>query len=119
MLHKGVYKDAFILHDETIDDPYILYALKRQGIDTENTNTTTDTDAEQQVLEKELVLPDSRKDMAQTCKKIFKYQPLWKIRNYFGEKIALYFAWTGIYVTTLWIPTIIGFFVFFYGLILR
>ncbi len=54
-----------------------------------------------------------------TLKNIFKFQPLWKIRNYFGEMIAFYFAWTGMLVTSLWIPTFLGVVVFLYGLGLR
>ena len=67
-----------------------------------------------------LVLPDTRQELNDTWGKLnLKYQPLWKIRNYFGEKIALYFAWTGTLISTLWIPTLLGLGIFLYGLYLR
>ncbi|KAK7097648.1 hypothetical protein V1264_004595 [Littorina saxatilis] len=62
------------------------------------------------------LLSDSRKDLDDTWTKPFKFQPLWKIRNYFGERIAFYFAWSGMLCSTLWIPTLFGMCVFFYGM---
>eukprot|EP01135_Chromosphaera_perkinsii_P007078 Nk52_evm17s684 gene=Nk52_evmTU17s684 len=47
---------------------------------------------------------------------IFKYQPIHLIREYFGEKIAFYFAWMGFYVTWLIVPSLIGLLYLFYGL---
>ena len=38
---------------------------------------------------------DRRKELHETWLANLKFQPLWKIRNYFGEKIGLYFAWLG------------------------
>jgi hypothetical protein len=35
-------------------------------------------------------------------------QPIEDIREYFGEKIALYFVWLGFYTSMLWIPAICG-----------
>mmetsp|Transcript_9072 Transcript_9072/g.21112 ORF Transcript_9072/g.21112 Transcript_9072/m.21112 type:complete len:722 (-) Transcript_9072:33-2198(-) len=35
-------------------------------------------------------------------------QPIEEIREYFGEKIALYFVWLGYYTTMLWIPALVG-----------
>ncbi|KAG7398627.1 Anoctamin-3 [Phytophthora boehmeriae] len=35
-------------------------------------------------------------------------QPLWEIKDYFGEKVGLYFAWLGHYTTWLIAPAIIG-----------
>ena len=48
-------------------------------------------------------------------RKMFKLQPLDAVRDYFGVKIALYFAWLGFYTTLLIPPSIVGFMVFFYG----
>ncbi|XP_041480782.1 anoctamin-7-like isoform X2 [Lytechinus variegatus] len=47
-----------------------------------------------------------------------KYQPLDHIREYFGEKIGLYFAWLGLYTGWLLPASIIGIIVFIYGLIM-
>lgn len=46
----------------------------------------------------------------------FKKQPLWLIRRYFGEKVALYFAWLGFYTESLVPPAVVGLLCFIYGL---
>ena len=46
----------------------------------------------------------------------FKYQPLDHIREYFGERIAIYFAWLGFYTGWLLPAALVGFAVFLYGL---
>ncbi|XP_078090887.1 anoctamin-1-like [Mustelus asterias] len=45
----------------------------------------------------------------------YKYQPVDLIRNYFGEKIGLYFAWLGLYTQLLMPASLVGIIVFFYG----
>ncbi|XP_063800798.1 anoctamin-9 isoform X2 [Pseudophryne corroboree] len=42
-------------------------------------------------------------------------QPVQEIREYFGEKVALYFAWLGWYTITLFPAALVGIGVFFYG----
>ena len=48
-------------------------------------------------------------------KRFYLYQPIHLIREYFGEKLAFYFAWLGFYTTWLVLPSILGVFVFIYG----
>jgi len=48
--------------------------------------------------------------------KVASYQPLDSVREYFGEKIALYFAFLGFYTSFLWIPAAAGLLSFAYGL---
>ncbi|XP_024137526.1 anoctamin-9 isoform X1 [Oryzias melastigma] len=45
-----------------------------------------------------------------------KGQPITDIRDYFGEKVALYFLWLGWYTYLLVPPAVIGVIVFLYGL---
>jgi hypothetical protein len=48
-------------------------------------------------------------------KQFFQKQPFDKIREYFGEKIALYFSWLGFYTVWLAISALVGTVVFCYG----
>ena len=114
---KKVYKDAFVLHDETIEDPHEIDEIEEKLA--EKGGKLTKAAKITRRSTKTLIMADTRQEMDKTWTKFFKYQPLWKIRNYFGEKIALYFAWSGTLITTLWIPTLFGISVFFYGLYLR
>jgi len=45
-----------------------------------------------------------------------KNQPLDMIREYYGEKIAIYFAYLGFYTVWLWTASIVGIIVFIFGL---
>ncbi|XP_064459416.1 anoctamin-7-like isoform X1 [Ornithodoros turicata] len=47
----------------------------------------------------------------------YKYQPLDHIREYFGEKIGIYFAWLGFYTGWLLPAAVVGLIVFLYGII--
>ncbi|OCT56954.1 hypothetical protein XELAEV_18004192mg [Xenopus laevis] len=47
----------------------------------------------------------------------YKYQPLDHIRDYFGEKVAIYFAWLGFYTAWLLPAAIVGTVVFISGLV--
>jgi hypothetical protein len=38
----------------------------------------------------------------------FKPQPLYMVQSYFGEKIALFYAWLGYYISMLWLPAVLG-----------
>ena len=46
----------------------------------------------------------------------YKYQPLDHIRDYLGEKVAIYFAWLGFYTAWLLPASVVGLLVFMSGL---
>ncbi|XP_052076690.1 anoctamin-3-like isoform X2 [Mytilus californianus] len=104
LLMKNVYKDAFPLHEESSKSKF-----NEETMECFKEGRPEDEEEELKI--------DPRRDLDDTWTKVYKFQPLWKIRNYFGEKIALYFAWTGMLTSSLWIPTIFGFCIFLYGLI--
>lgn len=52
-----------------------------------------------------------------SVRKLFKYQPLDYIEQYFGSEIALYFTWLGFYTYSLILPTIVGVICFVYGIV--
>jgi len=52
-----------------------------------------------------------------SLKQFWKYQPLDAIRDYYGVKMGLYFAWLGYYTFMLIPPSIVGVFCFLYGVI--
>ncbi|XP_035456475.2 anoctamin-5 isoform X2 [Spodoptera frugiperda] len=49
-------------------------------------------------------------------RKWYKQQPLWLVRRYFGDKIAVYFCWLGFYTRMLVPAAVVGTCCFIYGL---
>lgn len=109
MLSKHYLDDAFIIHDETFvfdkTNDYILGLIdKKTSI--ENTK-------------KNKGIKDMRSELSKEWaefKNIIRFQPLMKIRAYFGETVALYFAWLGTVISSLWLISVIGVIFFFIGL---
>ncbi|XP_030746412.1 anoctamin-1-like isoform X2 [Sitophilus oryzae] len=50
-----------------------------------------------------------------SVRKWYRYQPLDCIKEYFGVKIALYFAWLGFYTHILMLPAVVGLACFIYS----
>jgi len=147
MLHKGYCDGAYPMHDEAgqndpgkkeilemvwsrfdqDDDPVELTRLttgKDLRGDLQDDDTGGDMPASYQQRGRTAAsasgsVEDPRNELDRTWAKSCRFQPLWKIRNYFGEKIALYFAWSGMLIVSLWPPMLFGFAVFLYGLYLR
>ncbi|XP_068116148.1 anoctamin-1 isoform X4 [Hyperolius riggenbachi] len=85
LLANGVYSAAFPLHDGDYDE----------GAESNDRKLLCDEWASYGVF--------------------YKYQPIDLVRKYFGEKIALYFAWLGVYTQMLIPASIVGIIVFLYG----
>ncbi|XP_054706410.1 anoctamin-8-like [Uloborus diversus] len=100
LLMMRAFKDGFTLHDPSIIEPVSLSEIRRRVEDLRDETPPTD-------LRREL----SRK-WGGPCSR----QPIHEIRDYFGEKIAFYFAWVSTLMASLWIPAILGVGVFAYGL---
>lgn len=108
LLKEEVYIDSFILHND-IDE---TEQKTNESIkSSEEKNSSSDSKSETYGDSRY-----SRRIISNAWLVFWKFQPLWKIRNYFGEKVAFYFAWTGMLMTSLWIPTIFGIVIFCYGL---
>lgn len=68
----------------------------------------------------EILVAGSRRNLLFTkwasLKKAMRYQPLDYIKDYFGVKIGLYFAWLGFYTYMLLLASIVGLAAFIYSL---
>lgn len=118
MLRKSYFQDAFILHDETSHHMYLKYLTKRQP---QKNVFIMPFPVIQRVLEsiRASASIDYRTILQNkwaSFKNILKYQPLWEIRDYFGESNAIYFAWLGVFITMLWLPSLLGFIFFIVGM---
>ena len=92
LLKDGYFSDAFPLHDGPFND----------GDDNNQSGNSNPR--------RELYV-----NWAQYSK-WYKFQPIDNIRDYFGEKIGLYFAWLGAYAHWLLIPSIVGLVIFLISL---
>ncbi|XP_028406726.1 anoctamin-4-like isoform X2 [Dendronephthya gigantea] len=116
LCHNGVYQSYYPLHDGPLQSPD-NHEMSRENhnasggdgsVTRSSYMTSRDdyTDNDRQRL---------RQDWA-SFSKIFKYQPLDAIRDYFGVRVSFYFAWLGVYTTFLVPAAIVGFLCFLYAL---
>lgn len=118
MLEQGYFDDAFILHDETSHKLNLKHFFK---INKKNREIQMDSIGKQSSEnENEKAEEDLRKELHEewgSFRKFCKYQPIGLVKNYFGESNAIYFAWLGILISTLLIPSFIGLLFFIIGII--
>lgn len=119
----GVYEDAFVLHEETTVKKYKQTNEEKDKARKKTDEGSDKTDPIQgqsdKGSDKNDPIEDPRKDINLTRKKWFKFLSLLMIRNYFGEKIGLYFAWAGTLLNSLWLPMFFGLACFIYGITVR
>ena len=104
-MHKNIFTDSFVLHDK----PTFWKDETEKDANDEESNP----------IKNKSVAKSERELLYEKWMKFGKFLPLWSIRNYFGEKIAFYFAWAGLLVTSLWLPMLFGLGVFSYGVYRR
>ncbi|GFR33812.1 anoctamin-7 [Trichonephila clavata] len=99
LLMLGAFKDGFCLHDPSTLEPVSMCEIRGQT---------------QTVIE-DLEIIDNRRTLNEKWGGLCRSTPIDDIRNYFGEKIAFYFAWVSTLMRSLWIPAVLGLGVFTYG----
>lgn len=110
----AVYTDYLIYHEPSKDSQ----RYEEQFGSTKNKNSE-DKHGENKPKPPKDFMKDQRKVLYDDWKSFYKFQPLTNIRYYFGEKIAFYFAWKGLLMTTLWVPMFLGLAIFIYGIVRR
>lgn len=122
MLEKEYFNEAFILHEESNSAKEFNKVLEKliqetpdDQIDRADLLQYLD---ESKKAEENLDANDARSKLTQTwssMKNIFRLQPLWNIREYFGEYVALYYAFCGVLITSLWLPSLAGITIIVWG----
>ena len=114
MLEKNYFNEAFILHTESVGRKHLNEIILHLMQDDSYNNS--------EIIKEFQRMHDNYDDSGQlntddrsrvdnkwaSIRNLFKFQPLWQVRDYFGELIAMYFSFVGILITTLWIPLILG-----------
>ncbi len=118
MLNENYFTDTFILHDQTLHPDFIDNFNKIVMKENKEAQMIDHNFVAHHVDPASDYINELIKHWA-SFKGLFKFQPMSLIREYFGEKIALYFAWTGMLIATLILPSIIGVIFFAVGLSLR
>ncbi|CAF0912236.1 unnamed protein product [Brachionus calyciflorus] len=111
MLDNKYFDDAFILHEESSHYLQVKKFFKKY-----NNKNSEDKENSDLLHKIKVILESNKNDLRKNLhtkwaklSNIFKFQPMWEIRNYFGESNAIYFAWLGIFISSLWLPMLIGF----------
>jgi len=119
MLKKKYLDDSFVLHDDSIHEMHLktfFNFIEKEKLfkEPEQAESLYRNLKYFEALNQVDVRSYLHKKWA-SLRNMFRFQPMWNIRNYFGESNAFYFAWVGIFISVLWLPSIIGVGFFIYG----
>ena len=113
------FEESFLLHDQTSHKYFtkIMEKFKRDHnefgpISVEYLESILHQNVKTDNVDTRVFLQDNWASL----KNLFKVQPLAEVRDYFGEKNALYFGFVGSFITMLWFPSFIGVCLFLLGL---
>uniref|UniRef100_A0A158REV8 Anoctamin n=1 Tax=Hydatigena taeniaeformis TaxID=6205 RepID=A0A158REV8_HYDTA len=102
LISEKVFIAAFPLHDPSKE---LIELLKQREVEAPGSSRT-------KTEEMEVNMRTLLSDQWGTLRRMVKYQPLDYIRLYFGESVAFYFAWLGLYTYWLIPVSIFGLLVF-------
>jgi hypothetical protein len=119
LIENEIFEESFILHDQT-SHRYFTKILDKFQKDNKDYGPTSIEYLEKTVNQFAMTdIPDTRTFLQEnwaSLKNIFKFQPITEVRDYFGEKNALYFGFVGSFITMLWLPSLVGVFFFILGI---
>jgi hypothetical protein len=111
MLENNYFQDAFTLHEET-RHPFEMKQFKKTA---NFLFKTTNFNLQETIKhDKRIELQEKWANLTNLLK--LRYQPINLIKSYFGEEIAIYFAWVGMINTYLCAISFIGICFFVAGL---
>ena len=120
MLKNKYFTDCFVLQDESMHEMHLktFFNFIRDENFNDQPNKAENLYRNLKHFES-LNQVDTRSDLHNkwaSFRNMFRFQPMWDIRNYLGESNAFYFAWVGVFVSLVWVPSLIGLCFFIYGL---
>lgn len=112
-------EESFLLHDQT-SHKFFMKILENFKSENKNFGPTSIEYLENTI--KQFTMTDNvdtrtfLQDHWASFKNFLKFQPLTEVREYFGEKNALYFGFVGSFITMLWLPSLIGLILWIIGI---
>ena len=119
LITDNIFEESFVLHDQTSHSIFlkVIDDFKREN---KGYSPTSIEYLENIVKQFSLTHHEDTRAFLQdqwgSMKNLFKFQPLSIIKNYFGEKNALYFGFVGSFISMLWLPAIVGTLFFILGI---
>jgi hypothetical protein len=119
LIENEIFEESFLLHDQTSHEYFmkVMENFKRENKDYAPASLEYIERTVKQFAMTDM--PDKRSFLQEnwaSLKNIFKFQPLDEVRDYFGEKNALYFGFVGSFIGMLWIPSFVGVLFFLLGI---